>query len=570
MTIDYLKSAVAPPTQKEPLSATQVQNNAGGFVFQVKDWTRLERFLILGSEGGTYYVSEKKLTKGHAAVVERLLKEDEDGVRLVGVITEISNSGRAPKNDPAILALAMAAKLGKDRTRKAAFAALPKVCRTGTHLYHFVEFANSLGGWGRGLKRAVGDWFNKKPAEKAAFQMAKYQARDGWSAKDLLRLSHPTPASADHRSIYMWATQGYDTVLTDKDAAKALPTLLHAHEEAKTAALPRLLKLITEHNLQRESIPTEMLKEPKVWEALLPKMGLTALIRNLGTMTKIGLLSPLSENAKFISGKVADAEELHRSRIHPMSVLMAHTTYGSGHGVRGNSTWIPNQHIVDALDAAFYSSFVNVVPTGKNTLLAIDISGSMESGEVAGMKGITPRIAAAAMALVTKNVEKNSHMVGFTAGAKGYGGKWGGASNGLTDIPITPKMRIEQVVETMRRLPMGGTDCALPFIWAKGQIQKGVRYESVSVFTDNETWAGTVHPKVALDDYRKASGVPTRSAVVAFTGSAFSIADPADVGMMDFVGFDSAAPAVIADFFRGVAAGSAEAEADEDTGEDAE
>ena len=34
-----------------------VENNAGGFVFKLDEWKQLERFLILGSEGGTYYVS---------------------------------------------------------------------------------------------------------------------------------------------------------------------------------------------------------------------------------------------------------------------------------------------------------------------------------------------------------------------------------------------------------------------------------------------------------------------------------------------------------------------------------
>src|SRR4051812_30364949 len=36
----------------------QVMNNAGGFSFQVDDWTNLDRFLILGTEGGSYYASE--------------------------------------------------------------------------------------------------------------------------------------------------------------------------------------------------------------------------------------------------------------------------------------------------------------------------------------------------------------------------------------------------------------------------------------------------------------------------------------------------------------------------------
>ncbi len=561
MSIDYLKNATSSPNQREKLSPNQVMNSAAGFVFAADDWTRLERFLILGSEGGTYYSTERKLTRDNAEVVKRLIGVD--GVRLVKVVTEVSESGRAPKNDPAILALAMAAKLGDPGTRSAAYAALPKVCRIGTHLYHFVAFANDLGGWGRGLRRAVGNWFNDKPADAAAFQMTKYQSRDKWSARDLLRLAHPTPVDPSHRALYRWATQGYDSVLPMEEGMYGdLPPIVHAHEEAKTAELPRLLKLIREHGLQRESIPTEMLTKPEVWEALLPKMGLTALIRNLGTMTKIGLIAPLSDVSKDVVRRLGDGEALRKSRVHPMAILMANTTYASGRGVRGTSTWSPVQPIVDALDAAFYTSFKNVTPTGKNTLLAIDVSGSMDGGEVAGMTGITPRIAAAAMALITSAVEPNSHIVGFTCGNVGYGGKWGGAQNALAPIAISSKMRLTDVIRVMKKIPMGGTDCALPFIWAKEQLKKNIKVENFAVYTDNETWAGGVHPKEALDDYRRASGLPARSAVVAFTASPFTIADPNDAGMLDFCGFDSSAPAVMADFFRGDSAETFSADED--------
>jgi 60 kDa SS-A/Ro ribonucleoprotein len=47
--------------QMTPVPGT-VQNNAGGFVYQIDKWEQFDRFLILGSEGGTYYVNEHNLT----------------------------------------------------------------------------------------------------------------------------------------------------------------------------------------------------------------------------------------------------------------------------------------------------------------------------------------------------------------------------------------------------------------------------------------------------------------------------------------------------------------------------
>src|SRR3954471_23965016 len=85
----------------------QVPNNAGGHAWAVDVWARLRRFLVLGSESGSYYASEWKLTRENARAVEAAVRED--GARAVAEIVAVSREGRAPKNDPALYALALAA-----------------------------------------------------------------------------------------------------------------------------------------------------------------------------------------------------------------------------------------------------------------------------------------------------------------------------------------------------------------------------------------------------------------------------------------------------------------------------
>ena len=131
----------------------------------------MDRFLILGAEGATYVAGDHELVIEHARAAQRCLAAD--GLQFVSRIVDASESGRAPKNDPAIFSLAMAAKLGDEATRRAAYAALPKVCRIGTHLMHFAEYAQGFGGWGRGMRRAIGAWFNGKPPAELALQLAK-------------------------------------------------------------------------------------------------------------------------------------------------------------------------------------------------------------------------------------------------------------------------------------------------------------------------------------------------------------------------------------------------------------
>jgi 60 kDa SS-A/Ro ribonucleoprotein len=212
-SMSYLKNIAtrhATPQNQPIAGSTQVANSAGGFAWAVDDWTRLGRFLILGSEGGSYYATEQALTTENAAAVLRCIEED--GARVVRTVVEVSESGRAPKNDPALFALALAAAKGDASTRKAALDALPQVARTGTHLMHFAAFVDGHRGWGRGLRAAVAAWYNSKPARDVAYQALKYQSRDGWSQRDLLRLAHPKPASDAHRTIYHWVTQGWPGV----------------------------------------------------------------------------------------------------------------------------------------------------------------------------------------------------------------------------------------------------------------------------------------------------------------------------------------------------------------------
>jgi len=539
--------------QSQPIPGTsQVKNSAGGFAWQVDDWTRLERFLILGNEGGSYYASEQKMSRENAKAAEKCLKTD--GKRVVQLVVDISKAGRAAKNDPAIFVLAMAMKLGDELTKKAAREALPEVCRIGTHLFHFAQYLEAFGGWGRGTKRAVANWYNNKAPEKLAYQVVKYQSRDGWSHQDLLRLAHVKPVgSPHHNAILRWVAKGRENGLMEASEVPKELQLIWAFEKAKAEKdVKEIVKLIQEYNLPREAIPTQFLNEVAVWEAMLPNMPMTAMIRNLGTMSKIGFLKPMSAAAKLVVKKLADEEVLKKARVHPVAVLSALKVYESGRGVRGSATWSAVPQVVDALDGAFYKTFQNVEPAGKRTLFCLDVSSSMNGGEIAGVPGLTPRVGSAAMAMVTARTEPEHGFVAFTcSNGAGFWGRGEGVTDpdsGISVLTLSPRQRLDDIVKQVSKLNFGGTDCALPMRWALKHKQP---VDTFIVYTDSETWAGSIHPSQALKEYRQKMGIPAKLVVVAMVSNGFSIADPNDGGMMDCVGFDTNAPVVINDFSRG-------------------
>ena len=151
------------------------------------------------------------------------------------------------------------------------------------------------------------------------------------------------------------------------------------------------------------------------------------------------------------------------------------------------------------------------------------------------------------MALVTAATEPECTVVGFTAAPGGIGGRWSGGTPGLTPLAISPRQRLDDALKAVSGLPMGGTDCALPMVWAR---KRRMAVDAFVIYTDNETWHGDIHPVQALREYRDAMGVPARLVVVAMVPNGFTIADPEDGGMLDVVGFDTVAPALINDFVR--------------------
>ena len=552
---DAFSTKATPQTEAIPgREAEMVPNSAGGVVFALDDWKRLDRFIVLGSDAPTYYAGAQKLTKENATCVLRCIKAD--GPRTVKAIVEVSDQGRAPKNDPALFALAMCAKLGDDATRKLAWAAMNKVVRIGTHLFHFAQATEAFGGWGRGQKRAFTNWYTDRQLDSLAVQLVKYQQRDGWSHRDILRLCKPSGHARGSQLDHMlaWAVGKSHVVessivgLDDAVRKNYGHPLIAAFEEAKTADAKRTIELITEHNLPRECVMSTHLQDPRVWEALLMAgkgMPMTAMVRNLGKMTSVGLLKPLSEASRFVQERLEDEQALYRARVHPLSLLVALKTYSSGAGVKGSLTWSPVSQVTDALDAAFYASFKTVVPTGKRIMLALDVSGSMGWNNIAGMP-ITPRDASAAMAMVTAAVEKQTFVVGFASSRNAHG--WDGGSTILTMLDISPRKRLDDNIRKVSGLPFGGTDCALPWIYAR---ENKIAVDAVVTYTDNETWAGTIQPVQAMDQYAQEMGIAPKAVVVGMTSTGFTIADPSRADNLDVVGFDSAAPAVMSDFIAG-------------------
>ena len=526
-----------PQMRRTPGRTDEVKNNAGGFVFEVSPKNRLERFLILGTDGGTYYVKQDKLTEQNAKFVIDLIRKDE--ALVLNTVVEVSAAGRAAKNTPALFVMALLMTHG---TNKAATrAALPGVARTSTHLFEFASYVDALGGWGRAKRAAVAGWYENKDANALAYQAVKYRGgREGWTHRDLFRKSHPVGVDKAVGEFILSAG-GYQS---------GAPAILDGFQAMQNAGtVNEVVRVLNEYkSLPWETIPTQFLTDEKVWKTLFYNgaIGQTALLRNVSRFEKIGAFKDLVF-AGDVAAALADSERIVKGRMHPVAYANALGVYGnggapksydpygySGYGRDAGTRFTPNSKVLGALEAGFYNSFAAVEPANKATMLSIDVSGSMTWAAPAGLVGLNYLEAAAVMAMVTLRTEPYA-MINAFAGS-------------MQRVAISDSDNFQTVLRKFSNLNFGRTDCSLPMVYA---TKEKLGIDTFAVYTDNETYAGVIKPSQALVKYRQASGRGARLAVFGMAATPFTIADPKDTGMMDFVGFDSNAPKVFADFSAG-------------------
>ena len=526
----------------EPLDARQAKNNGGGYSYVVSPLDQVKRFVILGSEGGTFYVNERSLTLQNADCVKRAVAEN--GPAVVNLLAEISENGIAPKMDALLLAFAIVLANGDDATLTAAEASYGKIVRTMDHQTKLVKFikGNKLRGMGRRLRRILGSYYTQTSVGKLALHAVKYPNRNGYSHGDLLKIVHQGTTDQDRLTVWNYMRNGWESVGDEPHDNQKL-RIIWAAERAKLAKTEKeIVKLIQEYDITMEMVPTN-LRTPAVYEALLqnPNTGLMFITRNLANMTRHGaLVRGQYGNLDLVIDRLTDKEQVMKARLHPLNILTAWRTYATGRSdqkdgfrVIKSTTWEPIPAVNDALEEAFYLSFHSVEPTGKRFLQALDISGSMDSK--IGEFGISCREGAGVMAMVRKRTEKRIDTVAFDTTISPL-------ALGKNDSLATTLTKVDD-----RHWGGGATDCAKPIRYA---MDRKIEVDVFEFYTDSETNRGN-HPMEALRDYRQKMGIDAKMVVVGMTSSGFTIGDPADKGTLDVVGFDPTVPAVISEFAKG-------------------
>ena len=506
---DYAFMSFKETPQSEPIPGkAMVKNRAGGYGFEVPLKDKVRRGLLFGTTENAYYADRRELTTDLINALTELAKQD--APKLADIIVECAE--RPFKMSPPIFALAVMSIHCPVEFRRV----FNNVVRTASHLLEFVSYVRNLRGWGQTVSKAVNAWIVSR--EDLAYQALKYRGRTfgkhRWDLRDVVRLTHlKGDKHPEIQPVLQWLTKG---------AAHESLEQIRAWERFKESPDPELIR---KHRLTHEMVTGTTL-DKKCWQALFENMPMTALIRNLRVLTNQGVLDFFNrpDNLDRLEAKLTDRGILAKARIHPMQLLVAHRAYSRSEGA------VPR--VVDILDAAINVAWSCVEPMNAPIVLSLDISPSMES-TIGDRNPISYCEVGAVMALALAKKEKQYLINGF--------------STEYHQLDIRATDSIDTAARKAIDRNWGGTDASLPFLWAE---QKGIQAHHIMI-TDNETWAGRIHPQQAFDRYKK---VCPWAKVIYVTIGAYGeirLNSPDDPTGMDVVGFDPQLPELIRRFLVG-------------------
>jgi hypothetical protein len=249
------------------------------------------------------------------------------------------------------------------------------------------------------IKRGIADAARRLYTERAALRY------DGLSRQirmaDVIELVHPSPRD-DRQSMlfkYLLDRRHHDDARAD---GEMLPVLAAAAgldaiviDERRAVLRARGPRALAEAGVSWERLsgwlPGGM--DAEAWEAVIPSMGVMALVRNLRNFDEAGIGNAAID---AVISKITDRDEVAQARLFPYQVWAAYKH-------------APSDNWKRALGRTLELTVTNI-PALDGTLVVIDTSGSMQ-GAVSGRSTMMRVEVAAVMAMATAKRASNVDVV---------------------------------------------------------------------------------------------------------------------------------------------------------------
>jgi hypothetical protein len=255
---------------------------------------------------------------------------------------------------------------------------------------------------------------------------------------DVIELVHPDPADDTASALYRFAIDRRHGHAEEGPPA-LLPTLsadwrlMRLPEPERRGALADAVDAGWSWERLAGWLPGGM--DAAAWEAVVPNMGVMALMRNLRNFDGVNLGS---DAAAAVSAKLTSAEDVRAAKVLPLRFLTAWRNTTS-------MRWGP------ALEAGLELAVANVPSLPGRTLVLVDVSGSMQDYVTAGGRGrpdgVSPQrweVAGAFATALAKRAE-SADVVLF-------------AHHPVAEMQVGPAESVLRIVEAIKPFVGGGTD----------------------------------------------------------------------------------------------------------------
>ena len=447
------------------LPRANARNEAGGVAYRLPAKHAVAQVAATGCFGGIYYAD------AHAQLDElRALIDQVDDNLFLAKLAVYSRERAYMKDMPAALLLVLA-----QRDSKLFHRAFDRVVDNGRVLRTLFQMLRS-GQFGRkslssALQRAFQRWLNKASVNVLLSASIGHDP----SLRDVLRLARPTPLDNERRALFGW--------LTDKPVEKwapatenDLPELVQRLAAYRQAETPELRAGILARLNVRWDLLADAARGAIVWKAIARQMGPQALRMNLNTLARHEVLADRGM-VDYVATRIADADEIRRSRQFPYQYLAAYLNAGDD---------VPQQ-IKAALHRAAEIACGNVPELSGPVIIGLDASGSMRSPVTGNRgRGATSKMrcvdVAALFAAAILRRNPDSIVVPFDTAAY--------------EAKFDPQDTILSLAERLAKYGGGGTDCSLPLREATTKYRER-RFAGVVLVSDYESWVYGGHPFAA-------------------------------------------------------------------------
>jgi 60 kDa SS-A/Ro ribonucleoprotein len=351
--------------------------------------------------------------------------------------------------------------------------AFRRVVRNGKMLRTFVQVMRSGASGRKSLgtrpKRLVQDWLRKA----SDVEIMRAAVGNDPSLADVVKMVHPKPDSARRQALYGYLIgKPYDV-----DALPELVTAFEAFKRDPSLPVPNVpFQMLTALPLTKEH-----------WVSIAETAGWQMLRQNLNTFARHGVFE-VAGFAEMLAGRLADPEEVKRSRVFPYQLMVAFMNVDAG--VPG----VVREALQDAMDVAL----ANVPRFEGNVVVCPDVSGSMQSSVTGFRRGATSVVrcvdVAALVAASVLRWNPSARVLPF--------------ENDVVDVCLNARDTVMTNAAKLASIGGGGTNCSAPLARL---VAERAKVDLVLFVSDNQSWVDAArHPHqgtAVMQEWRKLSAM---------------------------------------------------------------